>query len=71
LVGIGLKLNWARILVIVFSGLGVLSNLLGLIGGLTAGEVVSMASGVVGLGINVLVLWYMFQPHVKQAFGAA
>lgn len=73
LVGIGLwKLkNWARILVIVFSCLGVLSNLIGLLGGLTAGEMFSVGSSVVGLGINVLIIWYMFQPHVKQAFAAA
>ncbi len=72
-IGIGLwKLrNWARIVAIVFSGLGVLSNLLGVIGGVTAGEMFSLSSSVIGLGINILVLWYMFQPHVKQAFGAS
>ena len=67
-VGIGLwKLkNWARIVAIVFSGLGVASNLFGVIGGVTTGEMVSLSSGVIGLGVNVLILWYMFQPHVKQ-----
>ncbi|HXE76125.1 MAG TPA: DUF2127 domain-containing protein [Candidatus Xenobia bacterium] len=73
LVGIGLwKLkNWARVLAIVFSGIGVVSNLFGILGGVSTGEIVSVSSGVIGLGINVLILWYMFQPHVKQAFGAA
>ncbi|HSC78507.1 MAG TPA: hypothetical protein VLB32_08080 [Candidatus Acidoferrales bacterium] len=72
-VGIGLwKLkNWARILAIVFSGLGVVSNLFGVIGGVSTGEMVSLSSGVIGLGVNILILWYLFQPHVKQAFGAA
>lgn len=71
-IGIGLwKLkNWARIVVIVFSVLGLVSNLFGVIGGVSAGEMFSLSSGVIGLGINVLVIWYMFQPHVKQAFGA-
>jgi len=71
-IGIGLwKLkNWARIVVIVFSVLGLVSNLFGVIGGVSAGEMVSLSSGVIGLGINVLVLWYMQQAHVKQAFGA-
>jgi len=72
-VGIGLwKLrNWARILVIVFSILGVLSNLAGAAIPLMTGDPVSAVSSVIGLGVNGLILWYMFQPHVKQAFGAA
>ena len=73
LVGFGLwrLKNWARILVIVFSGIGVVSNLFEILGGASAGELFSLSSGVIGLGINVLILWYMFQAHVKQAFGAA
>jgi len=63
--------NWARILVIVFSILGVLSNLAGAAIPLMTGEPVSAVSSVIGLGVNGLILWYMFQPHVKQAFGAA
>ncbi len=72
-VGIGLwKLkNWARIVVIVFSILGLVSNLFGVIGGVSTGEMVSLSSGVIGLGINILVIWYMLQAHVKQAFGAS
>jgi hypothetical protein len=72
-VGIGLwKLkNWARILVIVFSILGVLSNLAGAVVPLMVGEPVSAVSSIIGLGVNGLILWYMFQPHVKEAFGAS
>jgi len=72
-VGIGLWTlkNWARILTIVFSILGVLSNLAGAAIPLMTGEPVSAVSSVIGLGVNGLILWYMFQPHVKQAFGAS
>ncbi len=71
-VGVGLwKLkNWARILTIVFSILGVLSNLAGAVIPMMTGEPVSAVSSLIGLGVNVLILWYMFQPDVKQAFGA-
>ncbi len=72
-VGIGLwKLkNWARILTIVFSVLGVLSNLAGTAIPLLTGDPVSAVSSVIGLGVNGLILWYMFQPHVREAFGAS
>ncbi|MGH9777661.1 MAG: hypothetical protein ACRD5I_04550 [Candidatus Acidiferrales bacterium] len=72
-IGIGLwKLkNWARILVIVFSILGVLSNLAGAAIPLMTGDPVSAVSSVIGLGVNGLILWYMFQPHVREAFGAS
>jgi hypothetical protein len=73
IIGIGLwKLkNWARILVIVFSILGVLSNLAGAVIPLTTGEPVSAVSSIIGLGVNGLIIWYMFQPHVKEAFGTS
>ncbi len=71
-IGIGLwKLkNWARIVVIVFAGLGALGNIVRVIWGLSSGDMVSTVGGIIGLGIQGLILWYMFQPHVKQAFGA-
>jgi len=53
--------NWARILVIVFSALGVLSGLLTIIGG--------DFSGILGLIINGLIGGYLlFNDAVKKAF---
>ena len=71
-IGIGLwKLkNWARILVIIFATIGALGNTARVIFGLSSGEMFNVVGGIVGLGIQALILWYMFQPHVKQAFGA-
>ena len=72
-IGIGLwKLrNWARILVIIFAGLGALGNTVRVIWGLGSGDMLNTVGGIIGLGIQALILWYMFQPHVKQAFGVS
>ncbi len=71
-IGFGLwKLqNWARIVTIVFSGLGIVSGLLGFLTMLLHFSLVGLLFRMIGLGINGLILWYMLQPHVKQAFGA-
>ncbi len=71
LVGFGLwKLrNWARILTIVFSGLGILGGLPGLATALLHFNLPTLVFTLVFLGIYALIIWYMFQPHVKQAFG--
>jgi hypothetical protein len=74
-IGIGmLKLrNWARIVTIVLTGLGLLGGVLGLLG-LTAMHTGSFAGALVRqlitIAIDVWILWYLFQAHVKQAFGA-
>jgi hypothetical protein len=57
--------NWARITTIVFSALGLLSNLNGFRGGMAGGIV----GPIIGLAINILIIWYMLQPNVKAAFG--
>lgn len=68
--------NWARIITIVFSALGLLFGLLGLLGGLLAIAHEPM-SGIIAFGFQLIfvifyawVIWYMLRPHVKQAFGA-
>lgn len=53
--------GWAWILAVVLYGLGALFGLIGLVGG--------GYSGIVGLLIDILLLWYMFRPHVKAYFG--
>jgi hypothetical protein len=70
--GIGLwKLqNWARILVIILCGLGVLLNGLGLLTALVHFQVLSLVVGAIVVAILVWILLYLLKPHVKQAFGA-
>lgn len=72
-IGIGLwKLkNWARIITIVLSALGGLACLAGLLGGVMAAEIISIIVNVIFLGIYGLIIWYLFQAHVKQAFGVS
>jgi hypothetical protein len=61
--------SWARILAIVFAVLGLLGALFGLLGAFShPGLLVSV---VIRLVIHGLILWYMFQPDVKAAFGSA
>jgi uncharacterized membrane protein (DUF2068 family) len=52
--------KWARFLAIIFSVLGLLFNLLGLVGG----SIISL----VGLILAFLILYYLYQPQVKAYF---
>jgi len=71
-VGVGfLKLqNWARVLTIVLCGLGVLSYALGTLSALFHFHPLLVLWRVVLLAVNLLVVFYLLKPHVKQAFGA-
>jgi hypothetical protein len=71
-IGVGfLKLqNWARILVIVLSALGVLLNGLGILTGLVHLHPLLAVWRLISLGINLWIALYLLKPHVKQAFGA-
>jgi hypothetical protein len=71
-VGIGfLKLqNWARVLVIVLSGLGALVNGLGILTALFQFHPLIVVGRAIGLAINLWIAMYLLKPHVKQAFGA-
>jgi hypothetical protein len=70
--GIGLwKLqNWARILVIVLCVLGALFNGLGVLTALFHFHVLVVVWRAILVAINVWIAVYLFQPNVKQAFGA-
>jgi hypothetical protein len=71
-VGIGfLKLqNWARILMIVFVGLSVLGSGGGMLFLFGHFLPLLMFRHIVSVAIDIWILIYLFQPHVKQAFGA-
>ena len=61
--------NWGRVIMIVLMALGLVFGLLGLVAvfsNFTAGAIVMQ---VIRLAICAWILWYLFQPNVKQAFG--
>jgi hypothetical protein len=66
LLGIGLWTlkNWARIIVIVFAALGILMNLSSLLHYSSA----ILPSLIIGLAIDVLIIWYLLKPNVAAAF---
>jgi hypothetical protein len=62
--------NWARILTIVFVGLGLLFQALGLLGALFHFHPFIFIWRAIFAAIDVWILVYLLKPHVKQAFGA-
>ncbi len=73
--------TWAWWLTVILTGLGLLMQLgnlglmaLGIVAALTTprmlpGTLVGIVPIFIGIGINVLILWYFFRPHVKAFFG--
>jgi hypothetical protein len=72
-IGVGLlKLQpWARVLAIIWLGLGSLLSAWGGYAALQTGHTVLMARELVVVAIYLWTLLYFFRPHVKQAFSAA
>ena len=71
-IGIGfIKLqNWARIVAIVFTGIGVLFGILGIFSLLVHMILFALVFRIIVLALQIWILVYLFKPHVKQAFGA-
>jgi len=71
--GIGfIKLqNWARVVAIVFTAIGVLFGVLGLVNMATHMMVFRLAFQLIVLALEIWIVVYLFKPHVKQAFGAS
>ena len=71
--GIGLwkLINWVRMVVLVFALLGAISNLLGVLSAAAQAKDWDMVVALVTLTYNVWAVWYLRQPHVKQAFAGA
>lgn len=67
--GIGLLMlkNWGRILLLIGVIIGLISAVLTIIGALTGSG--NFLSGLIGLVINGVLLWYLQRPDVKAAFG--
>jgi hypothetical protein len=62
--------NWARVVAIVFTAIGVLFGLLGLLSVTMHMMVFQMAFQAAVLALEVWIVTYLFKPEVKQAFGA-
>ena len=74
-VGVGLwKLkNWARIITIVLIGIGLLGSVLSIVspfGHMHVFFFVFLIRRLILAAIYAWILWYLFQPNVKQAFSA-
>jgi hypothetical protein len=63
--------NWARITAIVLSTIGAIFAGLALLASVVMLRPFRLLTSGIRLGINLLILWYLNQPHVKQAFVAA
>ena len=72
-IGIGIwKLrNWARIVTIVLVGLSLLLGVIGLLGSLISFELGSLIFQAIFVALYAWIIWYLFQPHVKDAFGVS
>lgn len=68
--GIGLwKLkNWVRIIVMVFTGIGLFFNVIGVLVAAGKADDKTLFSGLLTIAYNGWVVWYLLQGHVKQAF---
>ncbi len=70
LVGFGLwsLKEWGRILQIIFSAIGALFQVLGLLGSMVHFRVGSMLWNLIWLAFHAWVIFYLVQPEVKTAF---
>ncbi len=62
--------NWARILVIILSGLGAFLNAIGVLSAMFHFHPLLVVWRLILVGVNVWIALYLLKPHVKQAFGA-
>jgi uncharacterized membrane protein (DUF2068 family) len=65
----GLK-NWARIIAMVLSAIGAVFGLLAVFSLMMHFAAIMAFWQLIKIAINVLIVWYLNQPQVKQAFGA-
>jgi len=61
--------NWARIATIIVEAAGVVGASFGLLWAITHLELSALLVTSIRLGISILILWYLNQPHVVRAFG--
>jgi hypothetical protein len=59
---------WGRSLTIVLIVISVAVSILGVIAGLVFLRMMTAVLRIIALGVDSLILWYLFQPHVRDAF---
>ena len=62
--------NWARTVAMVLAIIGVLFTGLALLGAIVRFSAFGLLNQGIQFAINLLILWYLNQAHVKQAFAA-
>jgi hypothetical protein len=62
--------NWARVIAIVLTGIGLLFGLFGLMSVMTHMLVFQMVFQLLVVGLEIWIVAYLSKPDVKQAFGA-
>jgi hypothetical protein len=60
---------WGRMLTIILTSLALFFGVLGLLGGMLHFAIFLVMWRIFWCAVDVLVLWYMFTPEVKRAFG--
>jgi Predicted membrane protein (DUF2127) len=61
--------GWGRMLLIVLVALGLVMNVVGLASSFAFFRIGLFIWRLIVIAIQALILWYMFQPEVKRAFG--
>lgn len=61
--------EWARILQIVFAGIGACFQALLTLLALTHARVLELVWHLIFFAVNALIIWYLIQPQVRAAFG--
>jgi hypothetical protein len=62
--------SWARKVAIVLSALGVVGAIVGVGTAVSAGTSTEIVLSFLSVAVRSFILWYLLQPHVKQAFTA-
>jgi hypothetical protein len=63
--------NWSRIVSIALCCLGILAGFLGMMTGVIRFHPFFMMGSIFRMAVAAIIIWYLFQPHVKRAFGTA
>lgn len=61
--------NWSRIVSIAFCCLGIVGGLFGMMSGVVRVHPFFLMGSILRMAVAALIIWYLFQPHVKRAFG--
>lgn len=69
--GVGLwgMRSWGRALSVLLVVLGVVVSVVGIAAGLVYPQMMLVIHRIIAVGVELLILWYLVQPEVKQGFG--